>query len=424
MLESEEAARRLGVKTATLYAYVSRGLLPSHPSPHSRRSLFDADDIERLATRARTGKTVETRLATVTTSITQLREDGPAYRGVPAVDLASSASFETVAEWLWNADSEDGRSRPENGFPSRSLEGSELPWESLPLGDHPEMGSMDMMRWAVVMAGAHNPLRADLRPASVTRTARGVAASMVELLPGSPGTPGPPGPPVALEPHDGFDRSGSMAARLAAKLSSAPTPSLVRCVNAALVLMADHELATSTLAVRLAASTHADLCDALLAGLGTIAGPLHGGASQLAFGLLVDAEHHGVEQALDDTLRWQRVLPGFGHPVYKNGDPRFEALLTLFNQMATPEQNELVGALISLAATHGLPAANVDLALAAISWSAGMPRDAGRTIFTVARVAGWTAHYLEELGERPLRFRARAIYASSGGAGAGRIVPA
>ncbi|HEV3266764.1 MAG TPA: citrate/2-methylcitrate synthase [Acidimicrobiales bacterium] len=408
MLESEEAARRLGVKTATLYAYVSRGLLPSHPSPNSRRSLFDVDDIERLAARARTGKTVETRLATVTTSITQLREDGPAYRGVPAVDLASSASFEEVAEWLWNADSADGRSRSGNRRLPLPSEGSGQRWEALPLGDHPEMGSMDMMRWAVVMAGAHNPLRADLRPDRVSRTARGVAASMVELL------PGPPGRPVALELPDGRDRSGSMAERLAAKLSSAPTAGLVRCVNAALVLMADHELATSTLAVRLAASTHADLCDAVLAGLGTIAGPLHGGASQLAYGLLVDAEHHGVEQALDDTLRWQRVLPGFGHPVYKNGDPRFEVLLTLFNQMATPGQIELVQAIVALAATQGLPAANVDLALAAISWSAGMPRDAGRTIFTVARVAGWTAHYLEELGERPLRFRARAVYASPG----------
>ncbi len=417
MLESEEAARRLGVKTATLYAYVSRGLLPSHPSPNRRRSLFDVDDIERLAVRARTGKTVETRLATVTTSITQLRDDGPAYRGVAAVDLASSASFEEVAEWLWNVDPDDGSSRPGNGLPRPAARSAGRPWESLELGDHPEMGSMDMMRWAVVMAGAHNPLRADLRPASIVRTARRVAASMVELLPGSPG------PPVPLELPDGVDRAGSIAERLAGKLSSVPTPGLVRSVNAALVLMADHELATSTLAVRLAASTHADLCDALMAGLGTIAGPLHGGASQLAYGLLVDAERHGVERALDDTLRWQRVLPGFGHPVYKNGDPRFETLLTLFNQAATPGQIELVEAIIDLAGTNGLPAANVDLALAAISWSAGMPRDAGRTIFTVARVAGWTAHYLEELGERPLRFRARAVYASPGRGRAEGVVP-
>ncbi|HEY1989806.1 MAG TPA: citrate/2-methylcitrate synthase [Acidimicrobiales bacterium] len=416
MLESEEAARRLGVKTATLYAYVSRGLLPSHPSPHSRRSLFDVDDIERLAVRARTGKTVETRLATVTTSITQLRDDGPAYRGLAAVQLASSASFEEVAEWLWNVDPDDGSSRPASG-PNHPADGSGgRPWESLRSGDHPEMGSMDMMRWAVVMAGANNPLRADLRPVSVTRTARRVAASMVELL------PGPAGPPVPLELPDGVDRGGSLAERLAGKLSPAPTPGLVRSVNAALVLMADHELATSTLAVRLAASTHADLCDALMAGLGTIAGPLHGGASQLAYGLLVDAERHGVERALDDTLRWQRVLPGFGHPVYKNGDPRFEALLRLFNQTATAEQIELVKAIIDLAETNGLPAPNVDLALAAITWSAGMPPDAGRTTFTVARVAGWTAHYLEELGERPLRFRARAVYATPGRAPAEGVV--
>ena len=216
MLESEEAARRLGVKTATLYAYVSRGLLPSHPSPNSRRSLFDVDDIERLAVRARTGKTVETRLATVTTSITQLRDDGPAYRGVAAVDLASSASFEEVAAWLWNVDPNDGSSTPAGGPPQLAAGSGGGKWESLRLGDHPEMGSMDMMRWAVVMAGAHNPLRADLRPVSVTRTARRVAASMVELL------PGPPGPQVPLELTDGVDRAGSIAERLAGKLSSTP----------------------------------------------------------------------------------------------------------------------------------------------------------------------------------------------------------
>ncbi|HUZ10251.1 MAG TPA: helix-turn-helix domain-containing protein [Acidimicrobiales bacterium] len=93
MLDSDEAARRLGVKLATLYAYVSRGLLDSHRSPDGRRSLFVLDDVEQLARRARGGRRVETRLATVTTSVTQLREDGPAYRGTPAVALATTASF-------------------------------------------------------------------------------------------------------------------------------------------------------------------------------------------------------------------------------------------------------------------------------------------------------------------------------------------
>ena len=79
--------------------------------------------------------------------------------------------------------------------------------------------------------------------------------------------------------------------------------------------------------------------------------------------------------------------------------------------MATEEQRGLLTSLVDLAGTHGVPLPNVDLGLAATAWATGMPEDAGRTLFAVARVAGWTAHYLEELDERPLRFRARAVYA-------------
>jgi citrate synthase len=280
------------------------------------------------------------------------------------------------------------------------------------------------MRWALVMAGALDPLRADLRPEAVTRTARRVAATMVAVLapPAGGGRGGQPGDlaplgedgPIPLVLDGGRRRTGSMAERLTVALAPVPTSELVRAVNAALVLMADHELATSTMAVRVAASTRADVYDALLAGLATLAGPLHGGASQMAYSLLDDAQRHGVEQALNDTLRWQGLLPGFGHAVYKNGDARFTVLLQLFEQLAPPEHVELVRSLIELAADHTIPLPNVDLGLAAIAWSTGMRPEAGRTLFTVARVAGWVAHYLEELGERPLRYRARAVYASPG----------
>ena len=90
LLPSEEAARLLGVKVSTLYAYVSRGLLASHPEPGGRRSLFELADIERLATRRSGGRQVEGRLATITTGVTQLRRDGPWYRGRPATELASA----------------------------------------------------------------------------------------------------------------------------------------------------------------------------------------------------------------------------------------------------------------------------------------------------------------------------------------------
>ena len=90
MLTSEEAANRLGVKVTTLYVYVSRGLLTSHPDPGSRRSLFAIEDVERLAARSRSGRRTDGRMAVVTTSITQLDERGPVHRGRPAVDLATT----------------------------------------------------------------------------------------------------------------------------------------------------------------------------------------------------------------------------------------------------------------------------------------------------------------------------------------------
>ena len=425
MLESGEAARRLGVKLTTLYAYVSRGLLVSRPAPSGRRSLFDADEVERLARRSRQGKTVETRMATVTTSVTHLTEHGPVYRGRRATDLATTASFEEVADLLWDVPV-DFAAPAAPGSPGVTTSGPA--WQPLPLGRPPDFAASDRMRWAVVMAGARDPLRADLRPPSVTRAVRGVAASMVEVLAvperrsdGSSaaaiGRAGTPSHPLVLA--DGRVRSDSLAERLTARLSPAPTGDLVRGVNAALVLMADHELATSTMAVRVAASTRADVYDVLLAGLGTIAGPLHGGASQQAYALLIDARRLGVERALNETLRWRGLLPGFGHTVYKDGDPRFSVLLDLFERMGRQEDVVLVHSLVELAADRAIPPPNVDLALAAMAWTTGMPEDTGQTLFAVARVAGWVAHYLEELGERPLRYRARAVYASSDRAGGG-----
>jgi citrate synthase len=252
--------------------------------------------------------------------------------------------------------------------------------------------------------------------------AQRLTATMVEVLPGPADRTAETAPREGLREGrlagplveaGGRRGAGSIAERLATKLSPAPTEDLVRGVNAALVLLADHELATSTMAVRMAASTRADPYDAVLAGLGTIAGPLHGGASQLAYSLLVDVRRLGVERALNDTLRWQGLLPGFGHTVYKDGDPRCTVLLDLFDEVARPEDAELIGSLLELAAEHTVPPPNVDLGLAAMAWATGMPPGAGQVLFTVARVAGWVAHYLEELEERPLRFRARAIYATT-----------
>jgi len=387
MLQSEEAARRLGVKVSTLYAYVSRGLLVSHPDPGGRRSLFALADIEHLARRRRRGEPAEIGLASITTGVTQLRQGGPYYRGRPATELATRMTFEEVAGLLW----------------ATGGEGAEGDWTPPELGQCPLVRVSDRMRWALVMCGASDPLRADLSPTAVTRDARRVIAALTDVVPGPKGSGGP---------------QLSIAMRLAERLAgpavyqstSHDAVDWAAALNAALILMADHELAASTLAVRVAACTRADLYDALLAGLATLAGPLHGAASQGAYELLVTVERDGASRALNDILHRHENLPGFGHKVYKDGDPRFTALWDLARPLLSEKRRRLFREILERAAADGVPQPNCDLALAALSWGTGMLPDAGRTIFTVARIAGWTAHYQEELMERPLRFRTRAVY--------------
>jgi citrate synthase len=385
MLESEEAARRLGIKLPTLYAYVSRGMLQSHPSANSRRRLFDLDDVERLARRSRSGRRVESRIASITTGVTQIRDDGPAYRGTPAISIVGHGNFESAADLLCEA------------------EPAPAEWRSAGLSAPSGISRRDLLSWTTLMCGAGDPLRSDLRHDAVVRNARKVIATSVECLADAAGSK--------------TDSGGSIAERLTRSFVAHPSPELVRAVDTALVLLADHELATSTMAVRVAASTRADIYDALLAGLAVLAGPLHGGASELAFDLLVQAERIGVGPALDATLRWQRTLPGFGHVIYGSGDPRFGVMLESVLALASPDQRELVTSLVEMAKAQAIPAPNTDLSLAALAWAAGLQPDTGRTIFSVARLAGWTAHYLEELGERPLRFRVRAVYSQAGSPG-------
>ncbi len=378
MVTSEEAARHLGVKLTTIYAYVSRGLLVSHRSGDGRSSLFEMDDVEALVRRHRGSRRPESRLATVTTAVTEIRPDGPHYRGVPAASLARTDAFEQVADLLWQEAPGD--------------------WDPVACGPAPMSGLDDRLRWAVVMSGAMDPLRSDLRPVAVVRAGRSIIATMIETL--APG-------------RMSGGRGTPIAERLTACLAPLPSSALARAVQAALVLLADHELASSTVAVRVAASTRSDVYDAVLAGLGTVNGPLHGGASRQAHLLLEEAERRGTSAALDDALRWHGLAPGFGHPLYDDGDPRFDALMPFVESLAPRTRQHVAASVVALAAARGFPKPNVDLGLAALTFVAGMEAEAGGVLFKIARVAGWLAHYLEELGEPPLRYRARAVYVTS-----------
>jgi citrate synthase len=384
MLDSEEAARRLGVKVPTLYSYVSRGHISAHRGADGRRIAFRADEIEERARRVRRSANSDVRVVTITTGVSELTPDGPSYRGHPAVALVDDASFEEVADLLWGASSGIWRPDP----------------QIVEMTARSNLAARDRLRLAVVLSGAHDAMRADLRPEAVVRTARRLLATMIASLPGEPG-----------EVKDGaWDQP--LAARLAERLGAATvTDELRDAVNAILVIQADHELAPSTLAVRVAATTRADCYDALLSGLGAISGPVHGGASDYVRRLLDSARSTGVDRALGDALRWQGSLPGFGHVDYGEGDPRFRPLMRCFERLADDDARSLVEAVLTRAEAQHLPSPNVDLAIGAITFAADLAPDAGETLVTVSRLAGWVGHYLEEIQEMPRRIRARSVYA-------------
>jgi citrate synthase len=174
-------------------------------------------------------------------------------------------------------------------------------------------------------------------------------------------------------------------------------------VRRALVLLADHELNPSTFAARVAASTGASLSACALAGLSTLTGPLHGGISARISRLAAQAAQAGPDEVAAQLAHWTST-PGFGHPLYPDGDPRARALLRLFR--APPALESLREAVEAATGAHD----NVDFALVALSEGLGLPRDAPFVIFAVARCAGWLAHAVEQTASGSV-IRPRARYA-------------
>lgn len=393
-LSTKEAAELLGVKPETVYAYVSRGQLSSRRVTGGRGSTFDAGEVEALARRNKresAGSPGSGGELSVRTRITLIESDRYYFRGVNAVDLAARHTYEEVAEWLWT-----GRMRPGATFtaPADSVAVARRAVEALPEHAAPT----DLLRVATIAAATADPLRFDLSEDAVLGTARTLIPTLVAAL-----------PPVR---HDRRDE-GPLAHRLWTRLSGQDADEAsLRALDAALVLLVDHDLAASTLAVRVAASARAHAYAAVSAGLGVIEGPLHGAASGLAHRLLLDVLDQGdAAPVIADELRAGRRIPGLGHRLYPGEDPRARALFTFLERIPRAEPALLAARdIVETTARHAPLHANVDLALAVLTTSCGMPSTAGETVFAVARTAGWIAHALEEYGERPLRMRPSGLY--------------
>ncbi len=396
-LTAAEVAEILGIKRQTVYAYVSRGILHRRLSLDGRTSLFDRSEVEELRLGRRPEQDGEMRTI-LTSGVTRVADEGLWIRGHDVVELIEGgAGFVDLVELVWGGSDglEDG-SADGSAWPPAGPVADDLLPAAVDADDPATL--LDQMQILVAVAGSGDPLRHDLSARSVRAAGRRAITVMATGC--GPIDDGPP--PV----------DGSLAAALWSRLGpGAPTPDQVRALDGALALLVDHGLATSTLAARVAASVRADPYSVITAGLGVLGGPLHGRATSAVHDLYRSAERDGPAAAVGQLQRRGLTLPGFGHTVYRSQDPRYGALMSL--AMAGWSDDPRLGVVFGVrdvVAQRNDAIPNVDLAVGALTFLAGMPANAGEAIFAVARTAGWLAHALEEYGEKPFRFRTRAHY--------------
>lgn len=409
-LTTEQAAGLLGVKAATVYAYVSRGQLTRHPGPDRRSSRFDRAEVERLAAHNRRGGRAGALEVVIDTELSLLDAAGTLhYRGHDATALARTRTFEQVATLLWTDTDPDERGDADGTGGTGGSAEPAGPWRADPVAVRAARAALDAigpgqlpppdaLRVVVATAAGLDPLRHDRRPAAVVATARTLIATMVEALPHYGPVAGPAGP-----------AEGSIAGRLWRRLAGGePDEVALRAMEAALILSADHELATSALAGRVAASVWADPYLAVLAGLATMGGLLHVGSVGAAEGLVRELQRgDDVERLVGERLAVGPV-PGFGHVVYTRRDPRSDTLRSLIRELGT-DGGGAVDRLVRVVGAHGGPVPNFDLAMAELSARGNFVRGGAEAAYMVGRVAGLVGHTLEEYPHRH-RFRPRAVY--------------
>jgi citrate synthase len=408
-LNTAETARRLGVTPETVYAYVSRGRLTSVRRPGHRGSAFAAAEVEQLAARGRAGRSPRGALERIRSAITALDDDHLYYRGRPVGELVG-AGYESVAELLWL-----GRTGPRTWEPPA---GASVRAVSAAIGSLPATArAADRLRAGVTVLAALDPQRSDRRPAAVVPTARTMISTLAAALAVAAGADDSAGDSDGDSVSDGdgddgrpSDAGPRVASRLWGALAGRPGDAgEVALLDAALVLLADHGLAASTLAARVAASVRADVHGVVSAGLGAADGPLHAAAAGPARRLLDDAlaDPAGPVAALTGPLHGGGTPPGFGHAVYRRQDPRAELLLDL---LPDGPARRAVDAMAAWLASRQDLFPNVDLALAALACTYDLRPGAAELVFLFARIAGWVAHALEEYAESGVRFRAVGVY--------------
>jgi citrate synthase len=398
-LGGREAAEFLGVKRETLYAYASRGLVRSEPGESGRGRRYQRDDLERLKAKhdARSGHAAVAAGAlrwgepVLESALTAITAEGPIYRGLPAAMLARKETpFEAVAEMLWaSAPPRAGATTIDLDPPARwSARGFGVRVPALtallPAGGRPVVA----LAVAVPAMGAADPERFEATADAERARARALIARLSALT----GIASDRARAIASMKEE------SVARTLLASLGARGGEKAERAINRALVASADHELNPSTFAVRIAASTQADLYACVSAGLSTLSGPRHGGECDRVEALVHEAGSPSQARAvIQARARRGESIPGFGHSLYPQGDPRAVVLLEAaigLGSRSAPLKTALALVEAMSDAERGLP--TLDMGLVAIASALGLPPGSAAALFAIGRTAGWIAHVLEQ----------------------------
>ena len=326
-----------------------------------------------------------------------------AYYGYDIHDLARGATFEEVCYLLWH-----GRlpSRAELGdLQSQLAAGRPLEEPILRLMKQlPATDGMDSLRTLTSALGHYDRDASDHSPQANYRKAVRLTAQLGSIV-ATYGRMQAGGGPIQPDPA-----LGHAANFLYMLTGNRPNALSTRAFDIALVLHADHELNASTFAARVAAATLTDLHSAIVAAIGTLKGPLHGGANADVMRLLIevgqDASAERIDEAIRSRLARKIKIPGFGHRVYHTEDPRATHLRRMSKELGERAGNtrwfEMSQRIEKLVTGEKKLYPNVDFYSASTYYTLGIPIDLFTPIFAVSRVSGWTAHCLEQYANNRL----------------------
>ncbi len=387
-MDAGEAARTLGVTRATLYAYVSRGLIRSEPGTDATRARrYSRDDVARLQRRAEARRdpdkvaahALQWGMPVLESAITLIADETLYYRGHDAVALARQASIAAVASLVWSG-------RLDAAFPATA---------PAPRRREPAAAKRDPFigraQTALALASAGDPQAFDLRPDAVARTGWRILRLLVS---------------VASAATQGSTIDAMLARGWRVRAGGE------ELLRAAMILCADHELNVSAFTARCVASAGSQPYAVVIAGLAALEGVKHGGSTARVEALLAATRRaRSLRSALTERVRHGNRIDGFGHPLYRSGDPRAAALLEMLGDRF-PRSPELrfvrEFARVSTALTGEHP--NVDFALGALSRVLDLPASSGLTLFAIGRTIGWIGHAIEQYAvDQIIRPRARYV---------------